>query len=1259
MNFKRIISVAIAAVMAAASLPVITSAYVDVIPEPVVEFDFEESTLSDITGATFAGSGASLVSDNGSQVLYLNGTTGTYMELDAPKNEGTVLEEYTVSFDVKNQTTGYYFTFYIGDGSSGGTGNNYFGIKAADGVLVSTYNKTAEKKTTLAASGVQNNWAHFDIVMSDGTADVYLNGAFLGSMAGYTMREISASVIRFGFSAWSADAYAKAYYDNIKIYDEALSYEAITGGGQEYRPDEPLTDKLLFAMNFNNRDMTAIAGKAALNGSVAYERSDDGSFAARFSGSANNYISLTNNDGTPLLKDKDEVTIMLRKKADAATSWWFYASPNDSAQTYGKEHYLGLLDTGSKLTSERYNNNGTRNDSPTYTYAQGAWQEVALVITRDKTTIFVDGKAVSEKLYNFTLSEMLGDNPVTYIGRANWDKGEWATGVIDDIAIFDFAPEFDLGDLSNVRSDITLPNPTEENDGYTVTWSTSDANVIAADGRVTIPATGKTTATLTATVAFGNHTLTKNYNVTVKANDYYDYELKVTDEKGVDIQDGMYGLFFEDINYAADGGLYAEMIENRSFEALENTGKANTTLDGLYGWSAYPSGGTLTLASSGGLNNNNTHYLTFTATAANQGFKNQAYEGVYVEAGKSYNVSVWAKAGTYTGAVNAKVYSNGAAVGEVKLTDSLTSGWTKYEGVLTPSKTARHADFVIEVEGAGTASFDMVSCIPDDAVLGVFRKDLADKLKAINPGFLRFPGGCVVEGYNLANRYNWKDSIGAVEERKQNWNRWSTHNLPAGLPDNGYKHYNQTYGLGFYEYFLLCEYMGAKAVPVVNVGLGCQYQSSDTVPVFESDGVTYTAAFQQYIDDALDLIEFANGDATTPYGSIRAMMGHPEPFNLEIMGVGNEQWQTSTNQWFTRYEAFETAIHEKYPDMKLIGTTGPEVQESKYDAAWSWIRGKAASKPNFVYAVDEHYYRTPDWFYENINFYDNYPRNVKVFAGEYASRRTNTDNAPGANPWEAALSEASYLTMVERNADVVVMASYAPLFARLNYTQWSPDMIWFDDADSYVTPTYHVQSMYSNNSGDYTLKSEGSSEADGVYQSVSYDVETGDIIIKIANSRDYTKRAKFTFDDSFKLSGTAEVIQISGSATDVNTMDNQENVAPVTSQVDVSKDMEYELVPMSFTVIRVHTDREIVEKDIIEIDSFEVSGGKADYSLTANGDASEYDIYAAVYDERGRLLGVSINKMSGTVDVSSAEKCKLKVMVWDKTTMHPVCGAIE
>lgn len=278
------------------------------------------------------------------------------------------------------------------------------------------------------------------------------------------------------------------------------------------------SDKLLFSMNFDNQNTTAEVGKASLNGSITYEKSDNGTYAARFGGTGN-YLSLTNSDGSSLLKDKNEITVTFRKKADNSTSWWFYASPNDNTQTYQKEHYLGILDSGSKITAERYNNSGARTESAEYSYTSGKWQDITLVVGEKKSALYVDGNFVSEKEYNFKIADMLGNSPITYIGKANWGSGEWASGLIDDIEIYGIAPDVQLESLTNIKEDITLPTASAEKDGYSITWKSSDESVITDDGKVTVPKIGKKEVRLTAEITFGTHTIFKTFDAIVKADD--------------------------------------------------------------------------------------------------------------------------------------------------------------------------------------------------------------------------------------------------------------------------------------------------------------------------------------------------------------------------------------------------------------------------------------------------------------------------------------------------------------------------------------------------------------------------------------------------------------------------------------------------------------------------------------------------------------------------------------------------------------------
>ncbi|WP_158594338.1 alpha-L-arabinofuranosidase [Cohnella faecalis] len=487
-------------------------------------------------------------------------------------------------------------------------------------------------------------------------------------------------------------------------------------------------------------------------------------------------------------------------------------------------------------------------------------------------------------------------------------------------------------------------------------------------------------------------------------------KLRLTKQLGAPINKGMFGLFFEDINYGLDGGLHAEMIENRSFEFVQTRGshhKYEEMFDGLYGWSAYPeqgNGATLAIRSDRPQNEVNSHYLAFTASMAQLAVANKAFEGVCLNNNSTYRVRFYARTEDYAGSIEALVIKDGHVAACVVATPSVSKDWVLYEANLIARHGVTHGTFMLKLERQGTVHFDFISMMPSDAVLGLFRRDLVQWLKEMKPGFLRFPGGCVVEGHSLANRYQWKHSVGQAEERKPLGNRWALRGCAEENEYTGpYSRYNQTLGISYYEYFLLCEYLGAKAIPVVSVGVACQFQSTEMVSVEDP-------AFQTYIDDVLDLIEFANGPVDSIWGSVRAEMGHPEPFDLEMIGIGNEQWETEKVDFFRRYELFQKAIHQRYPSIKIIGSAGPDVNSDKYEAAWRYYREKSEENPDFVYAVDEHYYVKPEWMFENVNFYDQYPRNIKVFAGEFAAHHSNGMNMPELNNWGAALAEAAFMT---------------------------------------------------------------------------------------------------------------------------------------------------------------------------------------------------------------------------------------------------------
>lgn len=627
-------------------------------------------------------------------------------------------------------------------------------------------------------------------------------------------------------------------------------------------------------------------------------------------------------------------------------------------------------------------------------------------------------------------------------------------------------------------------------------------------------------------------------------------ELIVSEKKKAPIQPDMFGLFFEDINYAADGGLYAEMIENRSFEFLDCAGEKGdyyTVFDGGYGWSVYPKGASaeMKVVMGSPLAEENPHYLRFTAKETGAGFANQAYDGICMKKDLEYHVSFYARNAKYQGAYEASVQKDGKIYAAAQIMSATEEAdglkkWNHYKAVLKAQEDVEHAVFVIRLTQPGTVEFDFVSMFPSDAVAGIFRRDLFEKLQDLHPGFLRFPGGCIIEGNTLDNRYRFKETLKPAEQRKSNWSRWAVFEYDQQAEMHGpFSHYNQTLGMGYYEFFLLCELLGAKPLPVLNVGLACQFQSYELVELEDP-------RFQEFLQDALDLIEFANGGTDTRWGAVRAKMGHPEPFGLEMLGIGNEQWETPKARFFARYTKFEETIHAKYPKIRLIGSAGPDITSEKYENAWKFIRESAAKKENFVYAVDEHYYVKPEWFYEHTDFYDGYPRGVKVFAGEYAAHPAIGYNNPAANTLGGALAEAAFLTGVERNADVVALASYAPLFARMGFTQWSPDLIWFDAGMSYATPSYYVQKLYADYEGTVTLDTKGQEKElrrEKVYYNATLDEPSGMIYIKIVNANETPVTIDFRHEDGKTMRLERQLTLCGRTKVDHNCLEKPDTVA--------------------------------------------------------------------------------------------------------------------
>lgn len=512
--------------------------------------------------------------------------------------------------------------------------------------------------------------------------------------------------------------------------------------------------------------------------------------------------------------------------------------------------------------------------------------------------------------------------------------------------------------------------------------------------------------------------------------------------QGVEIDPHLYGVFLEDINYSVDGGLYAELIQNRSFEFFPMPTNNNNPKAHTFAWSL-KGGAEMTVMAEGGMNEKNPHYLRLTAPEAGGGLVNTGYGGIAVEEGETYRVTFYTR-GDYAGTYTARIAdANGKVLARTTIQAAPAGEWTKLTGYMTAIETQSMSRFELLLDEPGAVDIDMISLFPvhtyNNRENGL-RADMVEALRALDPGFLRFPGGCIVEGEGLDNAYNWKDSVGDVTERATIFNRWRR----SGT--SGY--YYQSYGLGFYEFFLLCEDLGCEAIPCLNSGISCygpEYESMDEL--------------QKWIDDAIDLIEFATGDPeTNEWAALRAEMGHPEPFNLTYLEIGNEQG--GDERYFERFEEFEKQIHALYPDIKLLSSV-IGLSNGAGLPTTEWLRGKGR---DFVYANDEHFYLSDEWFLTNAGRYDAMERgeDAYIFAGEYACHYS------GSNPLWNAVCEAAFMTGFERNADVVKLTCYAPLFSKVNYTQWQPNLIIFDNTAVWGTPSYWVDYLYGTNVGDVT-----------------------------------------------------------------------------------------------------------------------------------------------------------------------------------------------
>ncbi len=645
-----------------------------------------------------------------------------------------------------------------------------------------------------------------------------------------------------------------------------------------------------------------------------------------------------------------------------------------------------------------------------------------------------------------------------------------------------------------------------------------------------------------------------------------------TKKVGAEIQPTMYGIFFEDINFAADGGLYAEMVKNRSFEFPQH----------LMGWTAF---GKFEVRNDGPFERN-PHYVRLSDPGHRHkrtGIENEGFFGISVKEKATYRFSLWAR-----------VPNGGKGVLEVLLVDNDTMGerqeftrqqlviegkeWKKYSLTIESPLTMADARLRLFLrpekgrdawEKINSIDIEHVSMFPTDTWKGRengMRKDLAQALADMKPGVFRFPGGCIVEGTDLDQRYQWKNSVGPVENRPLNENRWEN-----TFPHRLFPDYHQSYGLGFFEFFQLCEDFGCEPLPVISCGLACQFQNDIRN---EKNCHVPVDSLEEYIQDALDLVEFANGPADSKWGKVRAEMGHPEPFNLKFLGIGNEQWDYDekhggpNNAFTDRLKKFSDAIRKAYPELKLIGTTGPNSE------GWDFDLLQPKMKQLKVDLYDEHYYRNEQWFLSHGHRYDSYGRKgPKVFAGEYACHGTGKK----WNHFETSLYEAAHMTGIERNADIVHMATYAPLFAHVKGWQWRPDAIWYDNLRSFKTVSYYVQQLYATYRGTHVLpltmnkKSvAGDADQNGLFASAVLDKDSNSYIVKVANTGDEPQQLNILFKGMKKnsaLSSAKQLLLHSDNLDAENSLENPELITPQESSVPVANStLSVSLPAKSFAV---------------------------------------------------------------------------------------------
>lgn len=620
------------------------------------------------------------------------------------------------------------------------------------------------------------------------------------------------------------------------------------------------------------------------------------------------------------------------------------------------------------------------------------------------------------------------------------------------------------------------------------------------------------------------------------------------------ISPNLFGIFFEDINYAADGGLYAELVQNRSFEY---TPSDHRDWNPLTAWQFTKEGfsyGTMSVETSAPIHPNNPHYVVLNIEEVGRegvGLNNTGFDGIAIKAGEQYDFSLFAKQLTANAIpVTVQLKSKKGNLSNEATINSDSRDWKKYTATLTATAGDDSAMLVIVAKATGKIALDVISLFPQKTFKNHpngLRADLAQTIADLQPKFMRFPGGCLVHGDGLGNMYRWKNTIGPVEQRIEQRNIWS---------------YHQSVGLGYFEFFQFCEDIGAKPLPVVAAAVSCQNSGGTWRIGGTGQKGLPVEEMNAYIQDILDLIEWANGAPSTTWGSKRAAAGHPEPFHLQYIGIGNEDKITPVFK--ERFKMIYEVVHAKHPEITIIGTVGPFHSGEDYDLGWNFANEVK------VEMVDEHYYEKPEWFVSNLKRYDNYSRSAsKVYVGEYAAH-----DVKRRNTLRAALSEALYMTSLERNGDVVTFASYAPLLGRRGHTQWNPNLIYFTGTQICSTINYYAQKLFANNEGDLyyhnVITANVADTAKTFAASCVKDSKTGDVILKIVNRDAVPVPAKINLAGLGSFNPNATVTVLSGDPDSENSFDGAQNLVPQTAGLTVNKSFTYQAAASSLTVIRIH-----------------------------------------------------------------------------------------